>query len=88
MGGREIQAGRRRVVLVTGVALEGEIKSKVCKSCWKEWEGMRVMVINEYQINLGEESGRELIKKHMRSFLNLGDQVDTSLVKERYKPVQ
>ena len=53
--------------------LESEIKSKVCKSCWKEWEGMKVMVINEYQVNLGEESGRELVKKQMRSFLNLGE---------------
>ncbi len=68
--------------------LEAEIKSKICKACWKEWEGMRVMVINEYQVNLGEESGRELVKKHMRSFLNLGDQVDASLVQQNYKPQQ
>jgi Fe-S cluster biosynthesis and repair protein YggX len=68
--------------------LEAEIKSKVCKTCWKEWEGMRVMVINEYQVNLGDESGRELVKKHMRSFLNLGDRVDASLVQQNYKPVQ
>ncbi len=68
--------------------LESQIKSKICQRCWKEWEGMKVMVINEYQVNLGEESGRELVKKHMRSFLNLGEQVDTSLVQEKYKPVQ
>ena len=40
--------------------LEAEIKSKVCKSCWKKWESMRVMVINEYQINLGDILGLEL----------------------------
>ena len=68
--------------------LESEIKSKICKNCWKQWEGMKVMVINEYQINLGEESGRELVKKHMRAFLNLGEQVDTSLVQQNYKPAQ
>ena len=51
--------------------LEAEIKSKVCKPCWKKWESMRVMVINEYQINLGDESGRELVKKQMKAFLKL-----------------
>ena len=34
---------------------------------------MRVMVINEYQVNLGEESGRELVKKQMKAFLKLGE---------------
>lgn len=66
--------------------LESEIKAKVCKSCWKKWEGMRVMVINEYQVNLGEESGRELVKKQMKAFLKIGEQVDTSKVDQNYKP--
>jgi len=66
--------------------LEAEIKAKICQPCWKEWEGMRVMVINEYQINLGDESGREMVKKHMRAFLKLGETVDTSKVKENFKP--
>ncbi|MEW6544150.1 MAG: Fe(2+)-trafficking protein [Nitrospirota bacterium] len=68
--------------------LEAEIKAKVCRPCWKEWENMRVMVINEYQINLGDENGRELVKKHMRSFLKLGEAVDTTKVQENYRPVQ
>ncbi len=53
-------------------SLRSEIKAKVCKPCWKKWEGMRVMVINEYQVNLGEESGRDLVKKQMKAFLKLG----------------
>ena len=68
--------------------LEAEIKAKVCKSCWKQWEGMRVMVINEYQVNLGEESGRELVKKQMKAFLNLGEEADTSKLQSNYRPVQ
>ncbi len=68
--------------------LESDIKSKVCKACWKKWEGMRVMVINEYRMNLGDESGRETLKQHMRSFLKIGEQIDTSLVQEKYKPEQ
>lgn len=66
--------------------LEAEVKTKVCKKCWKEWEAMRVMVINEYQVNLGEESGRELVKKQMRAFLKLGESVDTSKLQQNYRP--
>jgi Fe-S cluster biosynthesis and repair protein YggX len=66
--------------------LEAEVKSKVCKACWRQWEGMRVMVINEYQVNLGEESGRELVKKQMRAFLNLGEQADTSKLQQNFRP--
>jgi Fe-S cluster biosynthesis and repair protein YggX len=47
---------------------------------------MRVMVINEYQINLGDESGRDMVKKHMRAFLKLGEAVDASKVQENFKP--
>jgi len=66
--------------------LEPMIKEKVCKPCWKQWEGMRVMVINEYHVNLGDESGRELVKKQMLSFLNLGEGMDTSKVQQNYRP--
>lgn len=66
--------------------LEAEIKAKVCKSCWKKWEGMRVMVINEYQVNLGEETGRELVKKQMKAFLKLGDRADTAKLDQNFKP--
>ncbi len=66
--------------------LESEIKAKVCKPCWKQWENMRVMVINEYHVNLGDESGRELVKKQMLSFLNLGEKQDASQVQQNYRP--
>ena len=68
--------------------LENEIKAKVCRACWKKWEAMRVMVINEYQVNLGEESGRELVRKQMKAFLKLGEQADTSKVAENYRPAK
>ena len=66
--------------------LESEIKAKVCKACWKKWEGMRVMVINEYQINLGDESGRDLVKKQMKAFLKLGESADTGKLDQNYRP--
>jgi Fe-S cluster biosynthesis and repair protein YggX len=31
------------------------------------------MVINEYQLNLGDESARETLKTQMRTFLKLDD---------------
>jgi len=56
--------------------LEAEIKEKVCQNCWNEWAGpggTKTMVINEYQLNLGDESARETLKKQMRAFLKLDD---------------
>jgi Fe-S cluster biosynthesis and repair protein YggX len=44
------------------------------------------MVINEYQVNLGDESGRELVRKQMKAFLKLGEQIDSSKVVENYRP--
>ncbi|MCP9455806.1 MAG: Fe(2+)-trafficking protein [Nitrospira sp.] len=67
--------------------LEAEVKAKVCQGCWKKWENMRVMIINEYRVNLGEESGRELVRKQMKAFLKLGEPVDSSSVAENYRPV-
>jgi Fe-S cluster biosynthesis and repair protein YggX len=51
--------------------LETLVKSNICAACWGEWVKMRVMVINEYQVNLGDESGRALVKEQMFSFLKL-----------------
>jgi Fe-S cluster biosynthesis and repair protein YggX len=51
--------------------LETHIKANICGPCWAEWVKMRVMVINEYQVNLGEESGRNLVKEQMFAFLRL-----------------
>ena len=51
--------------------LETLVKGSICAACWGEWVKMRVMVINEYQVNLGDESGRALVKEQMFSFLKL-----------------
>lgn len=55
-------------------ALEKEVRSNVCRDCWNEWNrpgGAKTMVINEYQLNLGDENAREMLKKQMRAFLKL-----------------
>jgi len=51
--------------------LEPQVKAAICVPCWAEWAKMRVMVINEYRVNLGEESGRALVKEQMLTFLKL-----------------
>ncbi len=56
--------------------LEEEIKNNVCQACWDEWNkpgGVKTMVINEYQLNLGDENGRAALKKQMRAFFKLPD---------------
>ncbi|HIB53953.1 MAG TPA: Fe-S cluster protector protein [Nitrospirales bacterium] len=51
--------------------IEPLIKANVCLPCWTEWTNMRVMVINELRLNLGDPSGREQLKQQMWTFLNL-----------------
>lgn len=56
--------------------LEEEIKGKVCQTCWDEWAGpggTKTMVINEYQLNLGDANARETLKTQMRTFLKLDE---------------
>jgi len=56
--------------------LEKEIKENVCQDCWNEWNrpgGVKTMVINEFQLNLGEESARDTLKQQMRTFFKLPD---------------
>ena len=56
--------------------LEKEIKKNVCPDCWNEWNrpgGVKTMVINEYHLNLGDESARETLKNQMRAFFKLPD---------------
>ena len=44
--------------------LETQVKANICAPCWAEWVKMRVMVINEYHVNLGDESGRATQQSH------------------------
>ena len=57
------------------VAFPGAVKQRVlggiCASCWKEWEGMEVKVINEYRLNLWEPQHREQIQRACLEFLGL-----------------
>jgi Fe-S cluster biosynthesis and repair protein YggX len=54
----------------TGEAKE-KILSGICASCWKEWEGMEVKVINEYRLSFLDPEHREMLKRACLDFLKL-----------------
>ena len=49
------------------------VLSGICATCWKEWEGMEVKVINEYRLNFLEPSHRDMLKRACLDYLGLGD---------------
>jgi len=51
--------------------LGGEIQERICASCWREWLGFQVMLINEYRLNLMDSEARRVLETQMRSFLKL-----------------
>ena len=66
--GRESEALKQAPI---PTALGGEIHQKICASCWREWLGFQVMLINEYRLNLMDPEARKVLETQMRSFLKL-----------------
>ncbi len=54
-----------------GGALGETLLANTCPACWKEWEGQRVIVINEYRLNLGNPDHFATLMRAMKEFLNL-----------------
>jgi len=54
-----------------GPDLKERVLASICASCWKEWEGMEVKVINEYRLNFLEPAHREMLRKSCLEFLGL-----------------
>ena len=52
-------------------AFKEDVLSRVCQSCWKEWEAMEVKVINEYRLNFMEPQHREMLQRACAEFLKL-----------------
>lgn len=48
-----------------------EVQDHICQACWMAWEDMRIKVINEYRINLGQAEHRTMLVNITREFLNL-----------------
>jgi Fe-S cluster biosynthesis and repair protein YggX len=52
-------------------AVKEKVLASVCASCWKEWEGMEVQVINEYRLNFLVPEHRAMLQRACLEFLNL-----------------
>lgn len=48
-----------------------ELLQRVCADCWREWQKMEVMVINELRLNFMDPGAQETLDGHMRAFLSL-----------------
>lgn len=47
------------------------VMAHVCPECWGLWETQQTIVINEYQINLGDPAARAKLYEIMEDFLNI-----------------
>jgi Fe-S cluster biosynthesis and repair protein YggX len=45
------------------------VLAEICATCWKEWEGNEVKVINEYRLNFMDPQHREMLKQSTLDFL-------------------
>jgi len=52
-------------------AVKEKVVSSVCSSCWKEWEGMEIKVINEYRLNFIDPEHRAMLQRACLEFLNV-----------------
>jgi Fe-S cluster biosynthesis and repair protein YggX len=67
----------RTAAALTGPAplsakLAAKVRDNVCADCWREWQGMEVMVINELQLNFMDPKAQDVLNDHMREFFGLG----------------
>ena len=54
----------------TGAAKQRVLDS-ICATCWKEWEGVEVKVINEYRLNFMDPQHREMLQRTCFDFFKL-----------------
>ena len=47
------------------------VRDQVCASCWREWLGMQVKVINEYRLSPAEPQHFDFLVAQMKAFLSL-----------------
>jgi len=52
-------------------AASPRILAAICSSCWSEWEGVEVKVINEYRLNFMDPGHREMLKRACADYLKL-----------------
>ncbi len=57
------------------ISFTGKVKEQIlggiCASCWREWEGTEVKVINEYRLSFLDPEHREVLKRACVDYLRL-----------------
>lgn len=51
--------------------LKSEVIEKIGAYTWKLWLDQQLKIINEYRLNLGDPSSRDVLEKGARQFLQL-----------------
>ncbi len=47
------------------------VLEQICASCWDEWKGVQVKLINEYRLNVVDPDHYDRLILEMTAFLNL-----------------
>jgi len=47
------------------------VRDTVCAACWREWQEMEVIVINELRLNFMDPAAQDILHTKMTEFLEL-----------------
>lgn len=47
------------------------VRDAVCAACWREWQEMEVIVINELRLNFMDPASQEILHRRMKEFFEL-----------------
>ncbi len=47
------------------------VRDTVCAACWREWQEMEVIVINELRLNFMDPAAQDILHRRMKEFLEL-----------------
>ena len=50
------------------------VLAQTCKSCWEEWKGIQVKLINEYRLSVTDPAHFDRLMIEMAAFLNLREE--------------
>lgn len=56
-----------------------ELHERVCADCWKEWQRVEVMVINELRLNFMDPNAQSVLDQQLRVFFLLDGPTDAAL---------
>ena len=47
------------------------VRDSVCTACWREWQEMEVIVINELRLNFIDPAAQDILHRRMKEFFEL-----------------